>query len=128
MLNEATVRQRMQALGIREEDLDERFILGTGPGGQKINKTASCVQLLHTPSGLEIKCQQDRSQARNRWIARNELCDQLEARRDAIRARRQQAREKARRRNRRRSPAQKARMLDDKKRHSRKKADRKRID
>jgi len=118
------LQHRLKALGVDDADLEENFILGTGSGGQKINKTSSCVQLIHRPSGIEIKCQQDRSRTRNRHLARVQLCQQLEARRETRRAEKKAAREKARRRHRRRSPAQKARMLADKKHQSRKKADR----
>ncbi len=128
MLDPAAIQKRLLALGVAEADLDERFILGSGSGGQKINKTSSCVQLLHRPSGIEIKCQQDRSRSRNRLIARHELCERLEALREAARAARVAAREKARRRTRQRSRAQKARVLDDKKRHARKKAGRRRLE
>lgn len=68
----------MEVLGIRESDLEEKFILGSGKGGQKINKTASCVQLTHPPTGLVIKCQKDRSREMNRFLARRELCRKLE--------------------------------------------------
>jgi protein subunit release factor B len=68
----------MQALGIHDSDLEEKFILGSGRGGQKINKTASCVQLSHLPTGLVIKCQKDRSREMNRFLARRELCRKLE--------------------------------------------------
>lgn len=124
MLETDQLQRRLKSLGVQDEDLEENFILGTGSGGQKINKTSSCVQLIHRPSGIEIKCQQERSRNRNRHLARVQLCEQLEARRETRRAEKKAAREKARRRNRRRSPAQKARMLDDKKHRSRKKADR----
>ena len=69
--------RRMEELGIREEDLDERFIRGSGSGGQKINKTSSCVWLIHLPSGLEVKCQETRSQVANRFFARRELCEKM---------------------------------------------------
>lgn len=119
---------RLSSLGIREEDLREEFIRGSGSGGQKINKTSSCVHLLHKPSGIEIKCQRDRSQAMNRYLARRELCDRIEERERGIRSARQQEAEKVRRQKRRRSRRQKARMLDEKKRHGGKKADRRRVD
>lgn len=70
---------RMDLLGILESDLDECFVHGQGAGGQKINKTASCVYLKHIPSGLEVKCQQERSRALNRFLARRLLCDKLDA-------------------------------------------------
>lgn len=69
---------RMARLHIREEDLIEKFILGSGPGGQKVNKTASTVYLKHLPSGIEIKCSQDRSQDMNRFLARRTLCERIE--------------------------------------------------
>lgn len=69
---------RMTQLGIKEEDLLEKFILGGGSGGQKINKSASCVYLKHLPSGIEVKCQQERSRELNRFFARRKLCDEIE--------------------------------------------------
>lgn len=70
--------QRLKRMGIREEDLEERFILGSGSGGQKINKTSSCVYLKHLPSGREITCQDTRSREKNREIARTRLCEFFE--------------------------------------------------
>ena len=75
---EAALLVRMAALGIREEDLEERFIRGSGSGGQKINKTSSCVALRHIPSNIEVRCQRERSQSANRFFARRELCDRIE--------------------------------------------------
>jgi protein subunit release factor B len=118
--DELTVR--MTRLGIHETDLDESFIRGSGSGGQKVNKTSSCVYLLHRPSGLEVKCQRERSQAMNRYFARRELCDRLEARIKGAASARQQEAEKVRRQKRRRSRRAKARMLDDKRQHASKKA------
>ncbi len=69
---------RMKRLQIQEGDLIEKFILGSGPGGQKVNKTASTVYLKHIPTGIEIKCSQDRSQDTNRFLARRALCEKLE--------------------------------------------------
>ncbi len=77
--DDPTLRARMQKLRIREEDLEEDFIRGSGAGGQKINKTSSTVVLRHVPSGIEVRCQRERSQSQNRLIARQELCDRLEA-------------------------------------------------
>lgn len=114
--------RRMAALGIRDADLEESFIRGSGAGGQKVNKTSSCVYILHRPSGIEVKCQRERSQAMNRYFARRELCDRLEARIKGAKAARQQEAEKIRRQKRRRSRRQKARMLDDKRHHGAKKA------
>lgn len=119
---ESQLVTRMTALGLRETDIDERFVKGSGAGGQKVNKTSSCVWLLHRPTGIEVKCQKDRSQAMNRFHARRELCEKLgEKLRGAASARRQEA-EKIRRQKRRRSRRQKARMLDDKRKHGEKKS------
>lgn len=70
---------RMAALGIEERDLEERFICAGGPGGQKVNRTATCVYLRHRPTGLEVKMQRERSQALNRYLARRRLCELMEA-------------------------------------------------
>lgn len=115
------LRERMAALAITEEDLDERFVLGSGSGGQKINKTASCVQLRHGPTGIEIRCQRDRSQAANRYFARRELCEQVEEQVRGEKSRRRQAQEKIRRQKRRRSRRAKARMLEEKRKTAEKK-------
>ena len=115
------LQARMTRLGIREADIEERFFLGGGRGGQKVNKTASCVWLRHGPSGTEARCGAERSQALNRFQARRLLCERLEAEREGRRSAREQAAEKERRRKRRRSRRQKARMLDEKRRHAQKK-------
>lgn len=121
----AALEARMEKLGITEETLTEKFIQGSGSGGQKINKTASCVYLKHSTSGIEVKCQQQRSRELNRFIARRELCERLEEIRDGKKSARQQAHEKIRRQKRRRSRRSKNRMLDDKSKHSDKKSMRK---
>ena len=110
------LERRMAALGISEDDLAEKFIRGTGSGGQKINKTSSTVYLKHAPSGIEVKCQDGRSQAWNRFQARTELCDQIEARRERIRRERQQAAAKRRRARRKRPRGVKERILKSKRR------------
>jgi len=118
-MNESPVSQtkknaltaRMLAFGIREPELEEKFILGSGKGGQKVNKTSSCVYLRHRPTGLEVKCSQTRSREQNRFLARRELCDRLEARQRGEQSARRQAIEKIRRQKRRRSRRQKERML-----------------
>ena len=71
----------MRRLGVQERDLDERFVRSSGPGGQNVNKVATCVVLRHPPSGLEVHCQQERSQALNRFLARRVLLQRLEAQR-----------------------------------------------
>ena len=113
---------RMAALQVREEDLTENFIRGSGSGGQKINKTSSCVQLRHVPSGVEIKCQSSRLQGSNRFFARRDLCDKLEERKLGAQSKRQQEQEKIRRQKRRRSRRAQNKMLEGKHKHSDKKA------
>ncbi len=106
--------RRMQALGITEADLLEKFVRGSGSGGQKINKTSNCVFLKHLPSGVAIKCQMDRSRELNRFLARRELCEALEHIRDGKASAKTQAIEKMRRQKRRRSRRSKQRSVADK--------------
>jgi len=113
---------RMEKLGIREDDLTEKFILGSGKGGQKVNKTCSCVYLRHNPSGIDVKCQRERSRELNRFFARRELCEKFEERVLKEKSSRQQAIEKVRRQKRRRSRRSKEKMLKDKKIQGEKKA------
>jgi len=124
---EAELRRRMAALGIDESDLTEKFVRGSGSGGQKINKTSSCVYLRHRPSGIEVKCQAGRSQALNRLLARRLLCERLEAVRDEVASAAEQARERIRRQKRRRSRKQKERMFEAKRRTGEKKSGRTRV-
>lgn len=115
------LKERMEALGILEQDIDEHFIRGSGSGGQKINKTSSCVQLIHRSSSLDIRCQKTRSQADNRYWARRELCERIEEKILGEKSAKQQAAEKIRRQKRRRSRRAKARMLDAKTKQGQKK-------
>ena len=110
--------EHMAHLGIREEDLVEKFILGSGSGGQKINKTSSCVYLKHLPSGIEVKCQRGRSRELNRLYARRELCERLEGILFKKKSEKQQEMEKIRRQKRRRSRRSKEKMLAQKKQRS----------
>ena len=75
---EQALLQRMKELNICEDDIEETFIRASGPGGQKTNKTSSCVSLRHIPTNIIVKCQQERSQALNRFLARRHLLDQIE--------------------------------------------------
>ena len=77
---EQWLRRQMETLGIREEDLEEKFVRASGRGGQKVNKTSSCVYLKHLPTGIEVKCMKDRSQSLNRFLARRELVKRMELR------------------------------------------------
>ncbi len=112
------LEERMERLGIREEDLVEKFILGSGSGGQKINKTSSCVYLKHLPTGIEVKCQRDRSRELNRIKARRELCDKLEEILFQEKSKKRQAIEKIRRQKRRRSRRAQEKILASKKHRS----------
>ena len=116
--DETALQERLTRLGVRAEDLAEDFIRGSSPGGQKINKTSSTVVLRHLPSGLEVRCQRERSQTLNRYWARVELCDRLEAARDAARLEAQNEREKVRRQNRPRPRGLKRRILEGKRSRS----------
>jgi protein subunit release factor B len=122
------IKARMALASVFEEDLEESFILGSGPGGQKTNKTSSTVRLYHAPSGMTIKCGLNRSREMNRWIARRELAEKILERTQSELSTRRQAVEKIRRQKRRRSRRQKARMLDEKRKHGEKKAARARVD
>lgn len=115
------IRERLAALGVSEEDLIEKFILGSGSGGQKINKTSSCVYLKHEVSGIEIKCQKERSRELNRYYARKELCERLEEQIEGLKSEKKKAIEKLRRQKRRRSKRAQEKVLENKKLHSAKK-------
>jgi len=119
------LRLRMEEMGIADADLLEKFVQGSGAGGQKINKTSSCVFLKHLPSGICIKCQLDRSREMNRFLARRELCDQLDNIRLGKDSAKTQAMEKLRRQKRRRSRRSKQRSIADKRTLSAKKSLRK---
>jgi len=118
MSKEQELADRMERLGIREEDLIEKFVLGSGSGGQKINKTSSCVYLKHLPTGLEVKCQKDRSRELNRLFARRELCEKLEEALFKEKSKKRQEIEKIRRQKRRRSRRAQEKILASKKHRS----------
>ena len=120
------LERRMALLGICEDDLIEKFVRGTGSGGQKINKTSSCVFLQHHPSQIEVKVQRERSREMNRFLAREELCNRLEERETQKKRARKQAREKNRRRNRRQGVRARARNVEKKRKHGQKKQNRRR--
>lgn len=121
------VKERMLRLGLRDEDIIENFVASSGPGGQNVNKVATCVQLKHIPTGVEVRCQKERSQAANRYAARVILCEKVEGRLAALGAQERQRQEKIRRQNRRRSQASRLRMLDTKRRHAQKKKMRRKV-
>ncbi len=111
---EPAVRRRLAALGVAAGDVEEQFVRGTGPGGQKINKTSSTVWLRHRPSGVEVRCQAGRSQAANRAEAWAELCAKLERRNQALAAARRDEQARELRRQRQKSRGQKVRMIESK--------------
>ncbi len=121
------LKLRLLRLGIHEEDLSEKFIAGSGPGGQKINKTASRVYLRHDASGEEVQCQVGRSQSFNRYQARMLLCERLEEKKRQKKLEQQRLRARERYRKRRRSKAQKKRLRATKTQRSEKKQRRKNV-
>ena len=121
---EKQLAQRMAALGLRETDIEESFVRSGGHGGQNVNKTSTCVMLLHRPSGLQVKCQSTRQQGLNRFIARRLLLDKIERLKTGQVAAQRAELEKIRRQKRRRSRRARNQMLADKAMHSHKKAQR----
>jgi protein subunit release factor B len=122
------IEARLIALGTGFADVDERFILGSGHGGQKLQKTSSSVWLRHRPTGLEVRCQRERSQSANRELAWIELCGKLEGRQRVEAAKIQNDLERNRRRNRQKSHGQKVRMIQTKKHRAGIKARRRRAE
>jgi protein subunit release factor B len=123
---ETQLAQRMAALGVREADIEESFVRSGGHGGQNVNKTSTCVMLLHQPTGLQVKCQETRQQGLNRYIARRLLLDKIEERKNGFVAAQRAAIEKIRRQKRKRSKRAKERMLAGKSIQAAKKANRRR--
>ena len=117
---------RMAKLGIRESDLEESFVRSQGAGGQNVNKVSTCVMLVHRPSGTSVKCQEGRSQALTRFLARRLLVEKIEQRVLGEKSAARQRVEKLRRQKRRRSRRAKNKMLDDKSHHGAKKSLRRR--
>lgn len=124
----AKISALMEEADVYEEGLEESFILGSGPGGQKTNKTSNVVRLSHEPSGLMVRCGETRSRETNRWLARRMLAELILEREHKRKSAARQAREKIRRQKRRRSRRQKQKMLADKRAHAEIKAMRRRVD
>lgn len=103
--------ERMKLLGVRQEDIEEKFIRSSGPGGQNVNKTSTCVYLKHIPSGIEVKYQRERSQALNRYLARRRLLDLIEKKERGFVEEERKRADKIRRQKKRRSRRAKEKML-----------------
>jgi peptide chain release factor len=119
---DANLKDRMLALGIKEQDIQERFILSSGKGGQNVNKVSTAVYLKHKPSGIEVKCQSYRSQSTNRFLARKILADKIDEIAQGRQSERKKIIAKIRRQKRKRSKRAKEKLLQQKRIHSKKKA------
>src|SRR5438034_11814382 len=124
---ETQLNARMSALRVNEADLEETFVRSAGHGGQNVNKSSTCVMLLHRPTGLRVKCQTSRQQGLNRFLARRLLLDKIEKLRQGYVESERARVEKIRRQKRRRGRRAKERLLADKARHAAKKESRRRV-
>ncbi len=115
---------RMQELGVSENDFEESFVRSSGPGGQKVNKSSSCVHLVHLPTGLAVKCQRERSQTLNRHLARRLLLDKIEHQQKGFIEQEKEIIEKIRRQKRKRSRRAKEKILKAKHHQAEKKEQR----
>ena len=118
---ERAIASRMMELGVAENDFEESFIRSSGPGGQKVNKSSSCVYLVHIPTGLAVKCQRERSQSLNRFLARKLLLDKIERAQKGFIAKEKEKLEKIRRQKRKRSKRAKEKILISKHQQAEKK-------
>lgn len=120
---EKELYKKMKQYGVKEKDLEEKFIRSSGKGGQRTNKVATCVYIKHIPTGIEVKCQRERSQAINRFLARRRLMDKIEALVEKKKTAEEQRIEKIRRQKRKRSKRAKEKILE----HKKKKAEKKKL-
>ncbi len=120
--------EKARELGILPEHVEEAFVRGSGKGGQKINKTSSCVWLRHRPSGVEVRCQQYREQSKNRVAAYKLLIDKIEEKVKGVESKLARAKFKVKKQKARRTRRSKEKMLKAKRRRSEVKAFRKTVD
>ncbi|MFH1503889.1 MAG: peptide chain release factor-like protein [Candidatus Omnitrophota bacterium] len=113
--------KKMQSLGISEQDIEEKFIRSSGKGGQKVNKTSSCVYLKHKLTGIEVKCSRERSQVLNRFFARRILVNKFEVIKLGKLSEEKKRIEKIKRQKRKRGKRAKEKILDDKAKKAEKK-------
>ncbi len=125
---EKNLLAKMAKLGVFEKEIQEKFVRSSGAGGQNVNKVSTCVWLKHKPTGLEVKCQRERSQSMNRFLARRMLLNKIEQKILGKKSEEKKKQEKIKRQKRRRSRRAKNKMLDDKQKVSEKKSRRKKVD
>lgn len=121
---DARTQQQLKEMGLAEADFSERFIRASGPGGQNVNKVSTAVEVVHRPSGLRVRCQDERSQEANRRRAWQRLLARILVSRREVEARERQKREKRRRQLRRPSAASRRRNVEQKRQRSEVKAGR----
>ena len=125
---ENELKRRMHQLGVYAKDFRETFVRSSGPGGQSVNKTSTCVVLRHVPTGIQVKCQEERSQRLNRHKARRLILEKIEQRKKAEQLKIIQQKEKLRRQRRKRTTALKEEILEQKHYRSSKKTARRKVD
>jgi len=121
------LQQKIKKLGLRESDFEETFLRSSGAGGQNVNKVSTCVWVRHLPTGLAVKCQRERSQGLNRFLAKRLLVEKIEVLHLGEQSRKRSEIEKIRRQKRRRSKRAKEKLLKAKRERSEIKSLRKKV-